>query len=313
MKGDLWKSLDTPEIAVEEDRPKKTYVNGRELHYHGAAFLVLIAISLIALSLVIRQLPCTAEKPRGDEGKAPAPAAEIARPDADYARAGVSPKRTVDSKVTLEANLLLLVISAGALGSLVHAATSFATFAGNRQLLHSWLWWFYLRAPIGMMLAVLVYVALRAGVYGDVDVRECSNTYQIALFAGIAGMFSKQVADKLSDLVDYLFIPARQPTRKDSLESEAKEEIAGQPAAAPEEIVRRVQQRLVELGYLASQRPDGSVADDGVLDQRTRDAVEAFLRDRQITESERAATLGEDWDPGFWTKLLDLLETAEKP
>src|SRR3977135_2910009 len=49
----------------------------------------------------------------------------------------------------IETRHLLISAVAGALGSYVHLATSFADFLGNRQLISSWLWWYILRPFIG--------------------------------------------------------------------------------------------------------------------------------------------------------------------
>src|SRR5262245_31444816 len=62
-----------------------------------------------------------------------------------------------------DARLILIVLCAGALGSYVHAATSFASYVGNRRLVLSWMWWYVLRPLIGMALALIFYFVLRGG------------------------------------------------------------------------------------------------------------------------------------------------------
>ena len=54
-----------------------------------------------------------------------------------------------------EVDLLVLVLLFGALGSFVHVAKSFASFAGNRALVASWVWWYLLQPVAGMALALL--------------------------------------------------------------------------------------------------------------------------------------------------------------
>ena len=61
-----------------------------------------------------------------------------------------------------EVDLLVLVLLFGALGSFVHVAKSFASFAGNRALVASWLWWYLLQPVAGMALALLFYPAFPA-------------------------------------------------------------------------------------------------------------------------------------------------------
>ena len=64
---------------------------------------------------------------------------------------------------TLEVRLLLLVLLAGAIGSYIHASSSFVDYLGNRTLIGRWVWWYLLRPFIGMMLALLFYFVFRGG------------------------------------------------------------------------------------------------------------------------------------------------------
>jgi hypothetical protein len=108
---------------------------------------------------------------------------------------------------SIDAHLLLLVVAAGGVGSSVHAATSFADFTGNQQLKTSWVWWLLLRHPIGILLALIVYLLLRGGVLQPVngEVGEAINPYGIAAIAALTGMFSKQATDKLGEIFDTIF------------------------------------------------------------------------------------------------------------
>jgi hypothetical protein len=100
--------------------------------------------------------------------------------------------------------LLMLVVLASAVGSYVHAATSFSTYVGNRALAHSWIWWYLLRVFIGASLALLVYFAFRGGLLAQNADAEI-NPYGIAALAGLSGLFSKQATDKLHEVFDTLF------------------------------------------------------------------------------------------------------------
>src|SRR5688572_10349613 len=125
MKGDdILVGLDTPTVPSRSDRPKVRYVRDLEVRSHVAALLGLILVAAALFALCLRSAPRSLP------------------PD--------------------ELIFLGLAMTAGAMGGLIHAATSFATFAGNRELLRSWLPWFYLRAPIAMLLAALTYLAARA-------------------------------------------------------------------------------------------------------------------------------------------------------
>ena len=101
--------------------------------------------------------------------------------------------------------LLLLVVIAGALGSLVHVATSFADFVGNRRFYLSWSAWYLLRPLLGASLALLLYFAVRAGFLSSGAQNTSVNPYGTAALAGLAGLFSKQATDKLREVFETLF------------------------------------------------------------------------------------------------------------
>lgn len=124
---------------------------------------------------------------------------------------------------TLEERLLLLVIVAGALGSYIHAATSYSDYRGNRQFSPSWLFWYLLRPFVGVCLALIVYFAIRGGLLSMVLSGETANKpeninpFGIAAIAGLTGMFSKQAADKLAEVFSTLFKSQGDASRNDSL------------------------------------------------------------------------------------------------
>ncbi|MFJ5234730.1 hypothetical protein ACIQBJ_33130 [Kitasatospora sp. NPDC088391] len=105
-------------------------------------------------------------------------------------------------RLTSNTAMLLAVLAASGLGSFVHAATSFATYAGNRQLLPSWLPWYLLRTAIGAALALLVYFLLRGGLFANGTDGTATNPYGFAGIAGLCGLFSKQATDKLREVFD---------------------------------------------------------------------------------------------------------------
>jgi IPT/TIG domain len=126
--------------------------------------------------------------------------------------------------------LFLTVIAAGAVGSLIHTLTSFADFVGNRSLSRSWIWWFILRTPVGIALAILFYLVLRGGLIvpsapsGSAtggapasDTTRLLNPYGIAAVSALAGMFSKQATDKLRKIFDTLFRTHQPVLRADPL------------------------------------------------------------------------------------------------
>jgi hypothetical protein len=104
-----------------------------------------------------------------------------------------------------DARLILIVLCSGALGSCVHAATSFATYVGNRRLVLSWAWWYVLRPFIGAALALIFYFVIRGGLLSTGAAASDMSVFGVGAVAGLAGMFSKQATDKLRELFDNLF------------------------------------------------------------------------------------------------------------
>lgn len=121
-----------------------------------------------------------------------------------------------------ESRLLLLVLLTGALGSYVHAATSFASYVGNETLRYSWLWWYLLRPLIGMALALIFYFVIRGGFLSPATTdAQAISLYGIAAVAGLVGMFSKQATDKLNETFTTLFRTSQgegDDARKDKLD-----------------------------------------------------------------------------------------------
>jgi hypothetical protein len=119
--------------------------------------------------------------------------------------------------LSMEVRFLLIVVLAGALGSYIHAATSFADFVGNRRCYASWTLWYVLRPFIGVALSLMVYFAMRGGLIGASTGAEALSPYGIAAIAGLAGLFAKQATDKLREVFETLFKTDHPPSRSDKL------------------------------------------------------------------------------------------------
>lgn len=120
--------------------------------------------------------------------------------------------------------VLLLILTTGALGSFIHAATSLADYVGNLTARRSWLVWFLLRPLIGSCLAFIFYFILRGGLFTATTDGKSLNLYGFAAIAGLAGMFSKQATDKMREVFDSLFKSSRgygDDARKDKLKKES--------------------------------------------------------------------------------------------
>lgn len=136
---------------------------------------------------------------------------------------------------SLEERLILLVIVAGALGSYIHAATSYVDYRGNRQFKPSWLLWYLARPFIGICLALVIYFGLRGGllllVLKGSDVTDAAhiNPFGVAAVAAMTGMFSKQASDKLAEVFNTLFKSQGDANRRDSLTPTTKPELKIDP------------------------------------------------------------------------------------
>lgn len=101
--------------------------------------------------------------------------------------------------------LLIIVILSGAIGSYIHATTSFVTYVGNKSFVPSWTWWYLLRPFIGMALALVFYFVIRGGLLSAGSETADVSHYGIAAVAGLVGIFSKQATDKLEEVFTNLF------------------------------------------------------------------------------------------------------------
>ena len=113
-------------------------------------------------------------------------------------------------RVHIEQALFRIVLLSGALGSLIFAARSFAVHKGNKSFKSSWLWWYLLRIPVGMGIAVMLYLVLRGGLFaGSFEDRAAAtsrvNPFGFAALGALAGMFSRQATAKLEEIFENIF------------------------------------------------------------------------------------------------------------
>ncbi len=279
MKGDAVEAAEQAGVspaAQGVSPPAKYYLTEYEIRWHTAIFLIAMVIAGLALALFVAKV------------------------------SAVWP-------LYKERELLLVVLLAGIVGGLIHSATSFTTFAGNRELVRSWLPWFYLRAAVGMLLAAVVYLAIRAEIFGAIDLTKRVGLFRVVFLCAISGLFSKQVTDKLSDLVSSLFALANPPKRADALQHTQTGDggvPAGLEAKEFAELIRSIQERLIQLGHLNALK-NGKPAADGILEDETRAAIERFFVAAGVSPADRAAAMGPESAPDYWTSLLRRLEETK--
>ena len=133
--------------------------------------------------------------------------------------------------------LLLIALWFGALGSLLHAGSSFVSFAGNRQLVVSWLPWYIVRPLLGAGLAGVFYVVMRAGfgTAGGAAPVDVSH-YTVAAFAALVGLFTHRATLKLKDVFDALFPPREEEQDADALGGDSSVAAPRITSLIPEEV-----------------------------------------------------------------------------
>jgi hypothetical protein len=92
---------------------------------------------------------------------------------------------------------LVLVLAAGALGSGIAALNSLGWYIGHSALKSRWIPWYLFRIPIGLALPLVVYAGIRGGVLNVGETSSALNPYSMVAIAGITGMFSREVLERL--------------------------------------------------------------------------------------------------------------------
>lgn len=102
--------------------------------------------------------------------------------------------------ISAEAQLMLLVLVVGLIGSYINTVVSFVSFTGNKRLVKNWLWFYVARPFAGPFVALLFYLVLRGGLLSAGAATDNLNRYGILAFCGLAGLFSSQALEKLRDV-----------------------------------------------------------------------------------------------------------------
>lgn len=139
-----------------------------------------------------------------------------------------------DDNASPKRNLLILVLLAGALGSYVHIATSFAYHTGLDDFDPTWYWWYLLRLPIGAGLALIFTILFRGGLLGLETTAQNSEPGEPIATIGLAalvGLFSPQALDKLGDIFDVIFTPK---TREKAGKKKKKNDKGNETDSTPE-------------------------------------------------------------------------------
>ncbi|MFI0411312.1 IPT/TIG domain-containing protein [Actinomadura sp. 3N508] len=108
-----------------------------------------------------------------------------------------------------ETSLFVVVMAAGALGSIAHVLRSFYWYVGNRALRRSWLMMYLLLPFIGALFGLVVYLVVRGGLTSPLGGPSDVNPYGVAAIAALVGQFSRETAEKFRAVFATLLAPAR--------------------------------------------------------------------------------------------------------
>lgn len=99
----------------------------------------------------------------------------------------------------------------GMFGGCLHGLGSISMHAGKRKLYSCWLLFYLNRPLVGAALGFMVDAILRAGIGGiAVDQADPKHQWVRCAWALLAGMFSPMAQQKLRDVFDALFRPAKE-------------------------------------------------------------------------------------------------------
>ncbi len=168
-------------------------------------YLAAVAALLLYALVAFWPDPTSAEPPPSEHA---APARTIQGEQSPYLRDVTF--FGVTWKISDEQRLLILVIAAGALGSLVHALRSAYWYVGNRNLVRSWIPKYLLLPFCGATLAVLFYLIVRGGFFSTRAGLLQTSPFGFCALACLVGLFSEQAVLKLKQLAETVFMTAEQ-------------------------------------------------------------------------------------------------------
>lgn len=108
-------------------------------------------------------------------------------------------------RIHAETRLLLLVMLAGALGSLMHSLRSLYWYTGNREMVWSWAAFYLLLPFTGAILAVIFYFVVRGGFFSPQASFQNTSPFGFAALSALVGLFSPQATLKLKEVAETIF------------------------------------------------------------------------------------------------------------
>jgi hypothetical protein len=166
-------------------------------------YLTALAAFLLYFLIVIWPITPPVGVPPPTQGGAPQQTSHQEPPEpTDVTIFGVTWKRWDEER------LLILVMTAGALGSLVHALRSAYWYVGNRNLVRSWIPKYLLLPFCGATLAVLFYFIVHGGLFSPRAGSAQTSPFGFCALGCLAGLFSEQAVLDLKQVAETVFMTA---------------------------------------------------------------------------------------------------------
>ncbi|OHD26776.1 MAG: hypothetical protein A2086_02665 [Spirochaetes bacterium GWD1_27_9] len=102
--------------------------------------------------------------------------------------------------ISIEKLYMIIVLIAGALGSLILALRSFTKYVGTGNFDGSWTWWYLIKPFMGALLGLIFYFLIKSGILTNQNTALDINIYGIVVVSIIAGMFTDQAIIKLEQI-----------------------------------------------------------------------------------------------------------------
>ncbi len=128
-------------------------------------------------------------------------------PVKDTANAWSDTSMILGLNLSFHLRMLMLVLLAGGLGSYIHVATSFSYHIAKRDFEPHWYWWYWMRIPIGAILALITIMITDGGLFVAPAANNDATPITTIGIAALIGLFSRQAVEKLRDIFDVVFNP----------------------------------------------------------------------------------------------------------
>lgn len=115
------------------------------------------------------------------------------------------------STLNNEQTFFLIAFMAGVLGGAAHGLSSLMDFRGNRRLFRSWTLWYFGQPILGGMMAVIFYIAVRAGLISSSADVNVFSPFGIAAISALVGLFTDAATIKLAEVFKTIFATSGKP------------------------------------------------------------------------------------------------------